>query len=230
VEKEGRVTGRLVEILFVITNVLLAPVLVILVAMTAATLWMAGGLAREALDRGRSRAGWRDFLSGLAAGRAGAAAFLRLSLSGYPARLQAWLRDSSSTTTGPGPGPGAKKYLDDLELDITRRLSRLSFATRVGPMLGLVGTLLPLGPALRGLASDDLATLADHLEVAFTMTVFGLLIGGLAYAASILRRNWYEQDLSDLEFLLETMQRADGRGREDADDLVPVPEPESAHA
>ncbi len=92
---------------------------------------------------------------------------------------------------------------------MARRLSGLTLATRVGPMLGLVGTLLPLGPALRGLASEDLASLAGNLEIAFTATVFGLLIGGLAYAAGVLRRNWYDQDLSDLEFVLETVPAGD---------------------
>ena len=94
-----------------------------------------------------------------------------------------------------------KKCLDDLEIDIARRLARLSLATRVGPMLGLVGTLIPLGPALTGLASGSLETLAGNLIIAFTTTVFGILVGGFAYAICLVRRAWYEQDLSDLEFL-----------------------------
>ena len=94
-----------------------------------------------------------------------------------------------------------EKCLEDVELDITRRLSRLTFGTRLGPMLGLVGTLVPLGPALTGLASGDIQTLSGNLVIAFTTTVFGILIGGFAYAAGVVRRGWYEQDLSDLEFV-----------------------------
>lgn len=194
-------TDRLVDSLFLITGALLPPVLIALAVMAAAMLWMLGGLAREALERSRRGRRWRSFLAEHQAGRAGIAEFLALPLSGEPARFQARLR---GTEWSP---PAAKKCLDDVELDIARRLSLLAFAIRVGPMLGLVGTLLPLGPALRGLASDDLQSLAANLEIAFTTTVFGLLIGGLAYGASLVRRNWYEQDLSDLESLLEPPHR-----------------------
>lgn len=193
-------TDRLVEMLFVVTGVLLPPVLVVLVAMTGATLWTLGGVAREALDRRRAGPAWRRFLAEQKDGGEVVDRFVRLPLVGDPARFQAWFRAVDR------PGIGARKCLDDIEIDMARRLSWLSFATRVGPMLGLVGTLLPLGPALRGLASDDLGSLAQNLEIAFTSTVFGLLIGGLAYAAGVLRRNWYDQDLSDLEFVLEAIQ------------------------
>ena len=202
-------TDRLVEGLFLVTGVLLPPVLVALIALSAATLWMLGEVAREAWDRRRARVGWRRFLGRLEAGRADVEDFGLLALSGYPARFQRYLREA-----GPeGDADGARKCLDDLELEMARRLSWLTFATRVGPMLGLVGTLLPLGPALRGLASEDLGSLAGNLEVAFTSTVFGLLIGGLAYAAGVVRRNGYEQDLSDLEFLARARVRDEESSR-----------------
>ena len=106
---------------------------------------------------------------------------------------------------------GVKKCLDDLEIDVGRRLARLSLATRVGPMLGLVGTLIPLGPALTGLAAGNMDVLAGNLIIAFTTTVFGILVGGFAYAVSLVRRAWYEQDLSDLEFLVAVQHLAEGR-------------------
>lgn len=211
-------TDRIIEWLYLITSVMLPPVLAVLAAFTAATLWMLGGLAREAWDRRRTATAWRRFLADAKARRAGLETFQRLRLSGYPARFQKGLAHDAR------PGPSARKHLDDLELDMARRLSWLSFTTRVGPMLGLIGTLLPLGPALRGLASEDLGSLAAELEIAFTSTVFGLLIGGLAYAAGIIRRNWYDQDLSDLEYLLDSGS---------ASKSVPAPQAasrEAAHA
>lgn len=214
-------TDRLVEILFMVTGVLLTPVLLILAFMSAATLWMMGGLAREAFERWQTRSVWTNYLASLKAGSGEATAFRQLALSGDPARFQAWFRAADHRGR-----PGLRKCLDDLEIDMTRRLSWLSFATRVGPMLGLVGTLLPLGPALRGLASDDLASLAENLEIAFTSTVFGLLIGGLAYAASVLRRNWYDQDLSDLEFVLDTIRPKNKQGQACLDS--PIGEPADA--
>lgn len=188
-------TDQVVEILYVLSGGLLAPTLALLMIFLAVTLVMLGGLAREALERQLNSRTWVMFVRDLRSGKVAADRFFELSIIGYPARIQRQVR---SLTNRPQI---VKKCLEDVELDVARRLSRLTFSTRLGPMLGLVGTLVPLGPALTGLASGDIQTLSGNLVIAFTTTVFGILIGGFAYAASIVRRGWYEQDLSDLEFV-----------------------------
>ena len=52
---------------------------------------------------------------------------------------------------------------------------------QLGPILGLLGTLIPLGPGLAALGSGDIVTLVEALTVAFDTTVTGLVIGVLAY-------------------------------------------------
>lgn len=191
-------TNTLVDILYFIAAGLLLPVLLVLIFFMAATLVTLGGLAREALLRRKTGRAWRQFLADLRTGESGPDEFYRLSAGGYIERFRrqtAPFRDNSLAV---------KKCLDDLEIDVARRLARLSLATRVGPMLGLVGTLIPLGPALTGLAAGSMETLAGNLIIAFTTTIFGILVGGFAYAASLVRRAWYEQDISDLEFLIAT--------------------------
>jgi hypothetical protein len=84
---------------------------------------------------------------------------------------------------------------------------------RVGPILGLMGTLIPLAPALEALANNDTAELANQLEIAFSVTVVGLLIGGLAFTISIFRDRFYSQDISDLEYLLELLEGSGKRLR-----------------
>ena len=73
--------------------------------------------------------------------------------------------------------------------------------------LGLMGTLIPLSPALEGLADGDVATLADNLRVAFSITVLGLLVGALAFAISLVRERLYGQDYSDLEYAAAELGR-----------------------
>ncbi len=188
-------TDQVVETLYYLSSGLLAPTLGLLMIFLAVTLIMLGGLAREALERQLYLRIWTTFVRDLRSGKVAADHFFELTVIGYPARIQ---RQVDNLTNQPQI---VEKCLEDVELDISRRLSRLTFGTRLGPMLGLVGTLVPLGPALTGLASGDIQTLSGNLVIAFTTTVFGILIGGFAYAASIVRRGWYEQDLSDLEFV-----------------------------
>ena len=96
-----------------------------------------------------------------------------------------------------------KQALSEVENVVSGSIARHSFITRISPMLGLMGTLIPLGPALSGLANGNMQALAGNLVVAFTATVVGLLISGVAYGIGLMRRTWYARDLSDLEFICQ---------------------------
>jgi biopolymer transport protein ExbB/TolQ len=98
-----------------------------------------------------------------------------------------------------------------------RRLERTRILVRAGPALGLMGTLIPLSPALAGLAAGDVQELSDNLRVAFSVTVIGLLIGAIAFGISLVRDRLYSQDLSDLEFVANRLTSTGP--------LLPVPSP-----
>jgi biopolymer transport protein ExbB/TolQ len=98
------------------------------------------------------------------------------------------------------------KSLADFDLRSLRRLERTRLLVRAGPALGLMGTLIPLSPALSGLARGDVTRLTDNLRVAFSVTVLGLLVGALAFGISLVRDRLYAQDLSDLEFVAAVLE------------------------
>lgn len=97
------------------------------------------------------------------------------------------------------------KALADFDFRSMKRLERTRLLVRAGPALGLMGTLIPLAPALSGLASGDVDTLTENLRVAFSVTVLGILIGSLAFGISLTRDRLYGQDLSDLEYVAGTL-------------------------
>ena len=80
-----------------------------------------------------------------------------------------------------------------------RRLERADLLARIPPMLGLMATIIPLGPGLAALGKGDPAQLASAVTVAFDATVLGLVagIGGLVIGK--LRRRWYEETLDAME-------------------------------
>lgn len=86
-----------------------------------------------------------------------------------------------------------------------RRLDKFRIATRVGPALGLIGTLVPMGTALAGLGQGDLTVLTSELVLAYTTTVVGLMIGSLAFLIHIVRRRFIEDDILAMEYLTEKM-------------------------
>ncbi|GAB6387475.1 MotA/TolQ/ExbB proton channel family protein [Stutzerimonas marianensis] len=80
-----------------------------------------------------------------------------------------------------------------------RRLDRADLIARVGPMLGLMGTLIPLGPGLAALGDGNVQILSVAMRVAFDTTVLGLLIGMFGFALGRLRRRWYDELLDEVE-------------------------------
>jgi biopolymer transport protein ExbB/TolQ len=101
----------------------------------------------------------------------------------------------------PGGDHRLSKALADFDYDAQRRLARTRLLVRAGPALGLMGTLIPLSPALNGLAQGNVARLSSNLRIAFSVTVLGLLVGAVAFGLSLYRDRMYGQDLSDLEYL-----------------------------
>jgi len=98
-----------------------------------------------------------------------------------------------------------EKTIQDYEEKVARRTEITRILVRVGPMLGLMGTLIPMGPALLALSQGDVVTLANNLIVAFGTTVLGLLIGGIAYMMTEVRNRWYDRDLSDIAYICEVL-------------------------
>jgi len=81
----------------------------------------------------------------------------------------------------------------ELEYRLRRRIERADFITRLGPMLGLMGTLIPLGPGLAALGQGEFLQLTAAITVAFDTTVLGLLVGIVGFVIGRLRRRWYDR-------------------------------------
>lgn len=85
-----------------------------------------------------------------------------------------------------------KGHINVFEDYAGKRLERSDLLARCGPILGLMGTLIPLGPGLHALGAGNIGVLATALSVAFDTTVVGLLVGLLAFIVSRIRRRWYD--------------------------------------
>ena len=105
----------------------------------------------------------------------------------------------------------ASELISEQETKLIKNTNKTDVLVRFGPILGLLGTLIPLGPGLAALGSGDINTLAEALTIAFDTTVTGLLIGALGYLVSKFKKQWYESDLIVLETIaeaeLETLNR-----------------------
>ncbi|GAB63326.1 MAG: MotA/TolQ/ExbB proton channel family protein [Candidatus Jettenia sp.] len=97
--------------------------------------------------------------------------------------------------------------LQSKEQKMTRSLDKLRLMIRAGPTLGLMGTIIPMGPALSALSQGDLEKLSGNITIAFTTTVVGLAIGITAYFLSTVKNRWIHEDIKNLEYFTECIMK-----------------------
>ena len=99
----------------------------------------------------------------------------------------------------------ALNLIEEEEVRMAKSLEKVDIVTRIGPTLGLMGTLIPMGPGLAALGSGDVTTLANAIIVAFDTTVVGIGAGAVAYVIAKIRRRWYEEYSSNLQLFVNAV-------------------------
>ncbi len=97
--------------------------------------------------------------------------------------------------------------LQSREQQMTKKLDKLRLFIRVGPSLGLMGTIIPMGSALAALSQGNMEEMSGSMIIAFSTTVVGLLIGIGAYFTSMLQNRWLNEDIKNIEYLTEGVMR-----------------------
>lgn len=101
-----------------------------------------------------------------------------------------------------------QRLLADFEIEADKDLSTSKTLSKMGPMLGLMGTLIPMGPALVGLSTGDIASMAYNMQVAFATTVVGLFAAAIGFVTQQVKQRWYLQDMTNLEFVVELLNES----------------------
>ncbi len=96
----------------------------------------------------------------------------------------------------------ASSQLEEVEARYKRRIAVTDTISKVAPMLGLMGTLIPLGPGIVAMGQNDISTLSSSLLVAFDATVCGLVVAVFSLVISKVRSLWYAKYTSTLESLM----------------------------
>jgi len=131
---------------------------------------------------------------------------LTAALASTGQRRDALLRAVSELQQHPSDSAWHERVISEFELQLDRQLGLYRTMTRIGPLLGLMGTLIPLGPALVALAAGDISLLARKMEVAFATTVVGLVIGAIGFLLYQAANRWAMDDLSLLEYISQKLR------------------------
>ncbi|MDR2360922.1 MAG: MotA/TolQ/ExbB proton channel family protein [Oscillospiraceae bacterium] len=172
-------TEQLSSVLRAIAGALQIPVMIVLILIMAATVFLLGTLIAEGFTRSRSLAERRT------------------------RRIERFRAETCSDSLAP------ESLALSLFKDEKRRCEGIVKLTdaiaKLGPMFGLLGTLIPLGPGIIALGRGDTYTLSLSLLTAFDTTVAGLISAAAAFVISGVRKRWYAEHLAVLETEMEKL-------------------------
>ncbi|MDR3148716.1 MAG: MotA/TolQ/ExbB proton channel family protein [Oscillospiraceae bacterium] len=170
-------TEQLSSVLRAVASALNVPVMIVLILLMAATVFLLGTLIAEIFTHNKSLA---------------------------KRRSQQLARVRGRQLTAPAEGLAVSLVRDE-----KRRCEGIVKLTdgiaKLGPMFGLLGTLIPLGPGIIALGRGDTYTLSLSLLTAFDTTIAGLIAAAAAFVISGVRKKWYGKHIAVLEAEMEAL-------------------------
>lgn len=188
------------DILYWISTGLLVPVIVLLIILFIRSLLLIGSFFGQYMGIRKTQATLRQALDGLTPDTLGQ---LGSSLPSKSDTLVIrYIRRILEVKESPAH---VQRLLAEYEITADKDLAISKTLSKMGPMLGLMGTLIPMGPALVGLSTGDISSMAYNMQVAFATTVVGLFAAAIGFITQQVKQRWYLQDMTNLEFLSEML-------------------------
>ena len=184
------------NLLFWISNGLLVPVVVGLLFFFVKSIFMLGGFYNRYMQRRKVHQTIASAMNTLSTTDLSA---LRDTLAAQPD--SAFICTARILIDGDGSEALHNRIISEYEITADRELGHAKMLTKFGPILGLMGTLIPMGPALMGLSTGDIGSMAYNMQVAFATTVIGLFAGAVGFVLLQVKQRWAAQDLTWLDYL-----------------------------
>ena len=220
-------TAALTQIFYTISAALLIPTeLGLLVALFAAC-WGVGTTLREGLSRRAELLKRQELETLWSSGKDADALEAQTRLrAANAAQTTGTLATLATLSEKIDDEAFVEKTVAELQNVMKERCERVDRLVKTGPALGLMGTLIPLGPALLGLAKGDMETLATNLVVAFSTTVVGLTVALISSFVLTTQKRRFRRDVVFLNFALdrlgETAKKSDAMKRVEKKDVANV--------
>ena len=161
------------QVLFWVANSLLIPDIILLLLLFIRSLLLIGGVYNQYMTKRKN-----------------------------DKQMNRLIKELTPDTIGEPPSPDYSDYLitnfeNDAEKDVI--LSKL--LAKMGPVLGLIGTLIAMSPALVGLSTGDIAGMAYNMQVVFATTVVGLVVSAVGLVSLQFKQRWYAKDVNNLDYV-----------------------------
>lgn len=167
--------AQIEQTMYQLSDFFMAPVLCLIALLFIYSLFAAGQFFSQTMQRRRH---YKSFLQ-LLNSKLGSNPALKLN--GYPMASLANEMPNISQ--------------DQLDVAALKELEGVRNVSRLAPMLGLIATMIPMGPALKSLADGNIQGISENLIVAFSAVIFGLIIASITFWIASVKKRWMVEEL-----------------------------------
>ena len=184
------------KVLFWVANSLLIPDIILLLCLFARSLLLIGSFYNQFMIKRKVDKEMDDKIKNLSSSNI---EDLKTALPEKDNSLYIkYLRDLLTTP----PSEAYSDYLiSSFENEAEKDTSLSKLLAKMGPVLGLIGTLIAMSPALVGLSTGDIAGMAYNMQVVFATTVVGLVVSAVGLVTLQFKQRWYAKDVNNLDYV-----------------------------
>lgn len=95
--------------------------------------------------------------------------------------------------------------ISNFEGEAEKDIAVSKLLAKLGPVLGLIGTLIAMSPALVGLSSGDISGMAYNMQVVFATTVVGLVVSAVGLVTLQFKQRWYAKETNNLDYVAQVL-------------------------
>ena len=184
------------QILFLVSDSLLIPDIIVLLVLFVRALFLVGSFYNQYITKYKNERQLRPILNQLTPERMEElqAALPEKDNSLYIKYLRAILARPAGDTY-------ADYMITNFENEAEKDVVTSKLLAKVGPVLGLIGTLIAMSPALTGLSQGDISKMASNMQVVFATTVVGLVVSLVGLVTLQFKQRWYAKEVNQLDYI-----------------------------
>ena len=184
------------QLLFLVSDSLLIPDIIVLLVLFVRALFLVGSFYNQYITKYKNERQLRPILNQLTPERMEElqAALPEKDNSLYIKYLRAILARPADDTY-------ADYMITNFENDAEKDVVTSKLLAKVGPVLGLIGTLIAMSPALTGLSQGDISKMASNMQVVFATTVVGLVVSLVGLVTLQFKQRWYAKEVNQLDYI-----------------------------
>lgn len=194
------------KILFWVANSLLIPDVIVLLALFGRSLLLVGSFYNQLITKFKNDKTFEDVIKKLTPNTI--PELKKLLPEKNNSLYVKYMRDLLNHE----PSVAYSDFLiSNFENEAEKDISTSKLLAKIGPVLGLIGTLIAMSPALTGLSSGDISGMAYNMQVVFSTTVVGLVVSLIGLVTLQFKQRWYAKETNNLDYIAQILTQNIGK-------------------